>query len=437
MSESTFGTWTVPESPVDIEYSMIVIDEIRQAVAEGFQRLSRGGIEVGGILYGTVVGRKLRIMAVREIACEHARGPTFHLSDNDRALLTAQLERERDDPRLSGMVAVGWYLSHTRSEITLQQNDLDVYSTFFPEPWQVTMVIRPERASSMRAGFFVRESDGTVKTDHSYHDFAFPDKLAGILDRPARERGERGERLERRGAARLSEGTEAVEAAMRASLDADDVARHEDSGFRQPVRPEVDFAYPGAPRKLNLPWAALAVVAVGVVLAVVGMRFFGPHLNVEPIGLAMSEHEGELRIQWNPASRSIRSAARASIEITDGGNAAGKQVIDLTPTQLASGNLTYARKSGDVQIRMAVSGSGGPVEEGSRFLGNPPDKALDAGAEAGAGAPAAVGGPDSQPLQDEVTRLRAENSQQAERIRRLERTLTILRSRLGIADASQ
>ena len=428
MSESTFGTWTVPESPVDIEYSMIVIDEIRQAVAEGFQRLSRGGIEVGGILYGTVVGRKLRIMAVREIACEHARGPTFHLSDNDRALLTAQLERERDDPRLSGMVAVGWYLSHTRSEITLQQNDLDVYNTFFPEAWQVTMVIRPGRASSMRAGFFVRESDGTVKTDHSYHDFAFPDKLAGILDRPPRERGER---VDRRGASRLGEGTEA---ALRASLETDEVAQREDAGFRQPVPPGPEFTYPGAPRKL--PWVALVVVAVGVVLAVVGMRYFGPHLNVEPIGLSVSERAGELRIQWNPASRSVTNAARASIEITDGGNAAGKQVIDLTPAQLASGNLTYARKSGDVQIRMTVSGSGGPVsggpvEEGSRFLGNPPDKAADAGAAA------ADSEPDSQQLQDEVTRLRAENSQQAERIRRLERTLTILRSRLGITEASQ
>ena len=188
MSETAFGTWTVPASPVDIEYSMVVIDEIRQAVTEGFQRLSRGGIEVGGILYGTVEGRRLRIMAVRDVVCEHARGPTFHLSENDQGLLAAQLERERGDPRLDGMVAVGWYLSHTRSEITLQQSDLDTYNAFFPEPWQVTMVIRPGRAQAMRAGFFVRESDGTVKTDQSYHDFAFPDRLAGIFDRPSRDR---------------------------------------------------------------------------------------------------------------------------------------------------------------------------------------------------------------------------------------------------------
>src|SRR6266849_4164333 len=194
MSDVKFGSWSVAESPITIEYSLVVIEEIRHEVAEGFQRLSRGGIEVGGVLYGSREGRTVRIMAMREIACEHARGPTFHLSGNDRALLTAQLEREREDPRLSGMTVVGWFLSHTRSEITLQQSDLETYGKFFPEPWQVTMVIRPGRASTMRAGFFVRESDGTVKTDHSYHDFQFPDRLAGMLDRPPRERAAQSDR---------------------------------------------------------------------------------------------------------------------------------------------------------------------------------------------------------------------------------------------------
>jgi hypothetical protein len=440
MSESTFGTWTVPESPVDIEYSMVVIDEIRRAVSEGFQRLARGGIEVGGVLYGTVVGRQVRIMAVREIACEHARGPTFHLSSNDHKLLTAQMEREREDPRLSGMVAVGWYLSHTRSEIVLQQSDLDTYNAFFPEPWQVTMVIRPGRAHSMRAGFFVREADGTVKTDHSYYDFAFPDGLAGILDRPSRERGAPPER---RGMQRPDPGADLQ------SL-AEELSPREAGGFRQPVRVEPEFSaypsgaspsgmhaspsgvypsgvYPGAPRKF--PWTVVAILVVGVILAIVGLRFFGPRLHTEPIGLAVSERDGQLRIQWNQSSRSIANAASASIEITDGADGNNKQIVNLTPPQLASGGLIYSRKTGDVQIRMTVTGSGGPIEEGSRFLGNAPENA--------GGREAEVTKAERDELQDEVARLRGQNGQQAERIQRLERTLTILRSRLGISDTSR
>src|SRR3984957_1870108 len=164
MSETKFGSWNVAESPIEIEYSLVLIEEIRHEVAEGFQRLSRGGIEVGGVLYGTRDGRTVRALAIRPIVCEHARGPAFVLSDKDKAALKEQLDQDRQDRRLEGWVPVGWYISHTRSEIALVDSDLEIYSTFFPAPWQVTLVIRPGRAGRMRAGFFVREADGTVKS---------------------------------------------------------------------------------------------------------------------------------------------------------------------------------------------------------------------------------------------------------------------------------
>src|SRR5271169_4466877 len=128
MSDSKFGSWSVAESPVTIEYSLVVIEEIRHEVAEGFQRLSRGGIEVGGVLYGTREGRTVRIMAMRPVACEHARGPAFLLSDKDRVELHEQLQNDAQDPRLEGMISVGWFLSHTRSDITLTESDLETYS---------------------------------------------------------------------------------------------------------------------------------------------------------------------------------------------------------------------------------------------------------------------------------------------------------------------
>jgi len=442
MNDTKFGTWTVPESPVDIEYSFIVIDEIRQVVAEGFQRLSRGGIEVGGVLYGAREGRTVRIMAMREIACEHARGPTFHLSDNDRALLTTQLEREREDPRLSGMTAVGWFLSHTRSEITLQQSDLETYGKFFPEPWQVTMVIRPGRASTMRAGFFVRESDGTVKTDHSYHDFQFPDRLAGVLDRLPRERMAQGDRGVPGGRGISGERGVAADWAVSAepfmpperrgtqyldtASEAGELPPRESALLRSPLSLKQDYA-PVARRKI--PWGIIGIIAVAVILAVLGLRVFGPRLNAEPISLAVSEHDGQLQIHWNPRSQSIVSATRASLDITDGVNPTDKQTVILGLHELASGNFTYSRKTGDVQVRMVVTGASGPIEEGSRFLGAAP-VAIDANE-------ADVTKVERDALQDEVTRLRAQNSQQVERIQQLERNLTIMRSRLGIVEGSR
>lgn len=419
MSDVKFGSWVVPESPVDVEYSLIVIDEIRQVVADGFQRLQRGGIEVGGVLYGTREGRVVKVMAMREIACEHARGPTFHLSDNDRAALTAQLARDKQDMRLEGLVVVGWFLSHTRSDVTLQQSDLDTYSAFFPEPWQVTMVVHPERAGAMRAGFFVREPDGSVKGERSYQEFNFPDRMAGVLDRPPRDRRPPmeppGERIATSRYPARPETVEAIEAPP------ERIEQYDAPTFGQPVRAIPQYApYPNTKRKI--PWTIIAIVAAALVIAVVGLRFLGPQLRVEPLSLAVIERDGQLQIQWNHASQSIAGATSGTLDIVDGGE---KRSIPMNRNELAQGSFTYMRRSGDVEVRLAVNASGGGrMEEASRFLGTAP-AAVDASEMDAIKV-------ERDALQDEVTRLRGQTGQQAARIQQLERTLVILQSRLGI-----
>ena len=142
----------------------------------------------------------------------------------------------------------------------------------------------------------------------------------------------------------------------------------------------------------------------------------------------MIEQNGQLQIQWNHASRSILNAAGGTLEIVDGQD---KRDIPMNRSELAQGSFTYARQSGDVQVRLTVTSSGGqPMEEASRFLG---------------AAPAAPGDTNEMDalkverdaLQDEVTRLRQQSGQQAARIQQLERTLVILQSRLGITAAGR
>ena len=418
MSDAKFGSWVVPESPVDVEYSLVVIDEIRQVVADGFQRLQRGGIEVGGVLYGTREDRMVKVTAMREIACEHARGPTFHLSDNDRAALTAQLARDKEDSRLQGLQVVGWFLSHTRSDVTLQQSDLDTYNGFFTEPWQVTMVVHPGRTGTMRAGFFVREPDGSVKGERSYQEFNFPDRMAGVLDRPPRDRRPTvepaGDRLPAARYTGRPDTVETVEAPARVEYDA--------PSFGQPARAIPQYApYPNTRRRI--PWAIVAVVAAALLLAVVGLRFLGPQLHVDPLSLGVIERDGQLQIQWNHTSQSVIGATGGTLNIADGGE---KRSIPLNRTELAQGSFTYMRRSGDVEVRLSVnSAGGGRLEEASRFLGTPPQ-----GVDASEADAIKL---ERDALQDEVTRLRGQTSQQAARIQQLERTLVILQSRLGIA----
>ena len=410
MTPARLESWSAAESPLAIEYSLVAIEEIRQQVLEGFQRLARGGVEVGGALYGRHAGGTVTILAVRPIQCEHARGPGFALSANDKAALEDQLRRDAGDPALEGMECVGWFLSHTRSEILLAESEQEIYSAYFGAPWQVTLVVRPVRAGNMRAGFFVREADGSVKGERSYLEFNFPDRFAGVLDRPPRAAG--SGRIVPVMTGRAQSDAATVEAAP--------------APVQIPAAPEPE-PLPFAPRLLVPPrrrvkWPWLVAWGVAILgLALLAFRYYGTPAGPEPIFLSVAEREGQLLIEWNPASKPVATAVRGSLAIVDGKQT---RTVPLSLVDLARGNFSYQRDTGDIEVRMTVETKGGEkVEEASRFLGSAPVK------------------PDADEiktlqqqrdqLEAESNRLKQENAAQAERIRQLEVTLRILQTRLN------
>src|SRR5947208_460991 len=117
---SELRAWNVPQCPFSIEYAPRALDDIRLAVMDAFFSLPRGGAEIGGILLGAFTSGRLTISDYVALDCEHAFGPSFTLSPHDEArlqgLLTAARARE--------LAPVGWYHSHTRSEIFLSEPDL-------------------------------------------------------------------------------------------------------------------------------------------------------------------------------------------------------------------------------------------------------------------------------------------------------------------------
>ncbi len=413
MSDVNLASWTVAGSPITVEYSLIVIEEIRRAVAEGFQRLSRGGIEVGGILYGTREGRTVRILAMRPIACEHARGPAFLLSDKDRKGLNEQITADAEDPRLEGLISVGWFLSHTRSEIALGDSDLELYSIFFPAPWQVTLVVRPGRGGIMRAGFFVREADGSVNSARSYLEFNFPDRLAGVVDRASGQRTERpagDRRVNSMPRMEVFQGP-AMAAPLRETPPQIEIAP---PAFGQPRQ------LPSGPPKRKWPWLAGWGVLV-ILAAYFGLRAWVFRPTVGPIALSVLERDGQLRIDWNRAARPVIAAVRGTLVINDGSDT---QTFALSPRELTAGSYTYQRKTGDVEVRMSVEDSeGAKAQEASRFLGQAPVKTD----------PNEVNDLKKKrdELQAEIDRLTKENSSQEEKIQTLQRTLQIMQTRSG------
>src|SRR5438045_3285458 len=163
------AAWSATECPFKIEYAATVLEDIRLAVMDAFFSLPRGGAEIGGILLGKPDRGRLSITAFVPLECEHAFGPSFVLSPNDHRRLSEMLAAHRRGP--GGTVAVGWYHSHTRSEIFLTEVDVEIHRRYFPEPWQVALVLKPHAFQPMRAGFFFREESGSIRSESSYREF--------------------------------------------------------------------------------------------------------------------------------------------------------------------------------------------------------------------------------------------------------------------------
>src|SRR5262249_21324617 len=172
---------------VVIEYSRRVMAEIRADTVDGLHRTRHGGIEVGGVLFGSRRGDRIQISNWRPLHCEYAQGPSFLLSAKDGAALDTLTASAKADPQLSGLEPVGWYHSHTRAGICLSDSDMAVYERHCPQAWQIALVLRPSLLGSAEAGFFLREADGSVRMESSYSPFTLYPLVNARQPNPPRE----------------------------------------------------------------------------------------------------------------------------------------------------------------------------------------------------------------------------------------------------------
>src|SRR5579872_6933853 len=154
-----------PPATAQIECHPDVLEFVRASSVDGLMRLGRGGIEIGGILFGQYTGDAVTILAARALECEHRYGPNFVLSENDEILLQQMAAPENRDDETRGLEPVGWYLSHCRRGYSLSESDVRVCDRFFARPGSVTLIAMPEKLGACRAGFFVREPDGALRTN--------------------------------------------------------------------------------------------------------------------------------------------------------------------------------------------------------------------------------------------------------------------------------
>jgi proteasome lid subunit RPN8/RPN11 len=318
--EQEHGCWSASECSLQIEYSSPVLADLDRDAIEGFHRLKRGGVEVGGVLLGTKNDRTVTILDYRPFHCEHALGPDFVLSGRDHEALAALLESLRADPKLQ---VVGWYHSNNRSHIHLSRADLEVFDRRFPEPWQIALLLKPDSFAPTKAEFFVREEDGSIRADSSHREFSLQSQ-----NDPDRKT-DRDMLIERAAMSRSSFQLAPQEPPK--------------SALRKPVLISALGAW------------AMALVVIG---------FHEKEKPRNPLALTLHDSAGQLEIGWNRRTTPIGRNPSGILEVRDGDRLT---VVNLHGDQLRRGTIVYDRISPNVVVNLKV----GRAEESAVFVGPP------------------------------------------------------------------
>ena len=116
--------------------------------------------EVGGALVGLWCvdrGSGNQFVVVQHmLPARHTRQGSVYLTFTQDTILDFHDEIEKN---YVGKRIVGWYHTHPRMGLFLSHYDTFLHNNFFPEPWQVALVVEPH---SSLAGFFIRREGGSL-----------------------------------------------------------------------------------------------------------------------------------------------------------------------------------------------------------------------------------------------------------------------------------
>jgi hypothetical protein len=229
-----YRQWSPPQSPLRIEFPPDLLHHVR---LEGAQ---------------AAAAAKAKRVCPRDRAEDHSTGTLYGVRQNQEIrILAARSASAPSDPELAAMEPVGIFVCRARGEVFLTDDDL---AQFEQHGSPVALVM-----AGGRAGFFVREPDGTVQAVRSHEEFAVADATA--LPVPALPAGR--------------------------------------------LRPL---------RKWSHPWRWASTAAAMFCLPIAALAYLQPLLPGPPLALAVREERGQLIIAWNARAATPHSR----LEILDG-----------------------------------------------------------------------------------------------------------------------
>ena len=141
--------------------------------------LSPGEVELGGVLFGRREETQARVLAFRALHRGHRSRLDATLSEEDLHALIALIKAARADRDLQNLEPLGWFRAHPKSPLTLSGRDQELFQYVFNEPWQIGLVLRPNRSAPAKARFFLRDAGGSIRPKSCYRDVIVPVAGAG------------------------------------------------------------------------------------------------------------------------------------------------------------------------------------------------------------------------------------------------------------------
>lgn len=371
-----YYTYQAPDSGPLIHLSYSALDGILSEVMTGFGAIPRRGAEVGGILVGKRVDSEIWIEGFAMAECEHRRGPSFLLSEQDQERFVKVFESQRQ----ADHYPVGLFRSNTRDENAITDEDRSLFAKYFQPPTGTFLLVRPYAAKTSTGSFLV------------YKDGALPDSNADVF--PFQRWELEGGSAPRRRPLQESKSRPAGKIAEEEPPPASQTIIPSAAGSPRPSTPaspesgweqlrgplgeaegaaqgkdgegEAEYFYTGAiessQRRRGWIWIPLSFIflLLGVLLGFQSALSFYPkatNLDASSFGLGLSAttKNDNLYIQWNRESPAIKSAQRGQLEIGDGKY---HKVVDLDANSLQTGSVVYPPVSNSVSLKFQVTVKG-------------------------------------------------------------------------------
>jgi hypothetical protein len=327
--------WRYAPLDAEVVYAGAVLETIRHEAVDGLSRLAHGGLEIGGILLGRRTDRSMEIVAALPLECEHKLGPLFILSAADEKSLEAALTSDK----LGALQPVGLYVSHSRRGFSVAETDAKILDRLIPGPWQLVLVVMPVKIGATRAGFFIRGS--VVRSFVCAHE---------VL---------------------LSRGEHRLLPAATAAPIAPIVLNPSPV-----IRPAAAVRYlRSLLAQVRKHWRlsqwnmATTVALLLLFISVGGLWVRARAVSSPAVRMHLSDLGSELRIEWDPAQKAVRTASAATLEIRDGGR---KPIeIPITRSGLDNGTVLYVPQADNIEVRLKLMHTTGAPSESVIYFINP------------------------------------------------------------------